>query len=85
MTPNGYADAPVGDRFVLPHEEQMKMRDFLSILNDNDGSKDVVYIQKQNSSFTDEFSELIPDAGMMIFIRAIFYFFFKRWGNFNYS
>ena len=65
MTPNGYADAPVGDHFVLPHEEQMKMRDFLRLLNDEEkGSQDVVYIQKQNSSFTDEFSELIPDAGM---------------------
>ena len=50
MTPNGYADAPVGDKFVLPHEELMKMKDFLSVLNDH-SSKDVVYIQKQNSSF----------------------------------
>ena len=63
MTPNGYADAPVGDKFVLPHEELMKMKDFLSVLNDH-SSKDVVYIQKQNSSFTDEFKELIPDAGL---------------------
>ena len=63
MTPNGYADAPVGEKFVLPHEEQMKMSDFLKVLN-NHHSKDVVYIQKQNSSFTDEFHQLIPDAGM---------------------
>ncbi|XP_066929748.1 bifunctional peptidase and (3S)-lysyl hydroxylase Jmjd7-like [Clytia hemisphaerica] len=65
MTPNGYADAPVGEKFVLPHEEQMKMSDFLKMLN-NHNSKDVVYIQKQNSSFTDEFHQLVPDAASEI-------------------
>lgn len=67
MTPNGYADAPVGERFVLPHEEQMTMSDFLRLLNKQQeaGSRDVVYVQKQNSSFTDEFSELMPDAGIL--------------------
>jgi len=66
MTPNGYADAPMGDRFVLPHEEQMRMREFVDVLNSSSLSSsggDVVYIQKQNSSFTEEFEELIPDAG----------------------
>lgn len=81
MTPNGYADAPVGDRFVLPHEEQMKMRDFLQLLN-NERSKDVVYIQKQNSSFTDEFSELIPDAGNYYLYRHFLFIpMFMRYVN----
>lgn len=62
-TPNGYADAPVGDQFILPDEQVMKFKEFLTKLDAN-VDDEVVYIQKQNSSFTDEFSELMPDAGI---------------------
>ncbi len=62
-TPNGYADAPIGDRFVLPGEKIMLFKDFLRIWEENDTSNGVHYIQKQNSNFTDEFSVLVGDAG----------------------
>ena len=65
FTPNGYADAPVGDQFVLPDERGMNFGTFLDILEKNRGEK-VAYIQKQNSSFLDEFEELIPDAGLYL-------------------
>ena len=79
MTPNGYADAPIGDRFVLPHEGAMRMREFVDVLNSTSSlsSPDVVYIQKQNSSFTEEFEELIPDAGLSCFLRISILFKFQ--------
>eukprot|EP00794_Sanderia_malayensis_P005279 gene5279-5946_t len=61
-TPNGYADAPVGDRFVLPEEKFMLFKEFLTIWEENDKTNGVHYIQKQNSNFTDEFSVLVKDA-----------------------
>lgn len=68
MTPNGYADSPVGDRFVQPDEHCMPFRQFLEILyvqtEDSDGiDRDIAYVQKQNSSLTDEFFELLKDTG----------------------
>ena len=63
ITPNGYADAPVGDKFVLPDEKEMEFKEFLIKLEQNSKHDEVVYIQKQNSSFLEEFFELIPDAG----------------------
>ena len=63
VTPNGYADAPLGDRFVLPEERLMPFRKFLSIWERKEKSNGVFYIQKQNSNFTDEFSQLLADAG----------------------
>lgn len=65
MTPNGYADAPIGKRFVQPDEHQMTFEEFLKILmGEND--QDIAYVQKQNSSFTDEFCELLPDTGKCV-------------------
>ena len=63
VTPNGYADAPLGDRFVLPEERLMLFKDFLDIWARKVKANGVFYIQKQNSNFTDEFNELIKDAG----------------------
>jgi len=62
VTPHGYADAPLGDRFLLPEERLMPFRKFLSIWERKEKSNGVFYIQKQNSNFTDEFSQLITDA-----------------------
>lgn len=66
ITPNGYADATIGKNFVLPDEKEMKFRDFLQKLKLNKKGDEILYIQKQNSSFLDEFSELIPDAASEI-------------------
>ncbi|XP_001637377.3 bifunctional peptidase and (3S)-lysyl hydroxylase Jmjd7 [Nematostella vectensis] len=62
VTPNGYADAIVGDRFVMPEERLMKFGHFLDILEKRVEANGVFYVQKQNSNFTDEFSEIISDA-----------------------
>ena len=64
VTPNGYADGVVGDRFVMPEERTMKFAEFLDILEGRSTKEGgIFYIQKQNSNFTDEFSELLSDAG----------------------
>ena len=63
VTPNGYADAPLGDRFVLPEERIMPFDKFLKIWQRKEKSNGVFYIQKQNSNFTDEFGQLMADAG----------------------
>ena len=73
VTPNGYADAPLGDRFLLPEERLMPFHRFLNIWNKKEKSNGVFYIQKQNSNFTDEFSQLIADAGKIIFCFAGYY------------
>ena len=43
----------------------MKFKEFIEIHKKNK-QNDVAYIQNQNSSFLEEFSELLPDAGMTI-------------------
>ena len=48
-------------RFVMPHEEQMLFRDFVSIIEEPSKSTGVHYIQKQNSNLTEEISDLIDD------------------------
>ncbi|XP_031573392.1 bifunctional peptidase and (3S)-lysyl hydroxylase Jmjd7-like [Actinia tenebrosa] len=66
VTPNGYADAVVGDRFVMAEDRSMKMKQFLDILDHKTEEKGIFYIQKQNSNFTEEFSEIICDAELDI-------------------
>ena len=63
VTPNGYADAICGDRFVMPEEREMTMAQFLDILHGDqkDKANGVFYIQKQNSNLMDEFSSIIKD------------------------
>ncbi|XP_065657206.1 bifunctional peptidase and (3S)-lysyl hydroxylase Jmjd7 isoform X1 [Hydra vulgaris] len=65
LTPNGYADAPQGDYFVMPYEIETTFKNFLHDLQREDKT-DVLYLQNQNSSFTKQFSELIPDAALDI-------------------
>jgi len=62
VTPNGYADAPQGDLFVMPEERTMKMTDFLNIIDNPESANGVFYIQKQNSNLTEEFEEILCDV-----------------------
>ena len=62
VTPNGYADAVFENRFVMPEERVMTFGSFLDIVEGKVKANGIFYIQKQNSSFTDEFKDLIPDA-----------------------
>ncbi|XP_013379747.1 jmjC domain-containing protein 7 [Lingula anatina] len=62
VTPNGYADAVSGNKFVMPEERQITFNKFLDILENKDTVPGIFYIQKQNSNFTEEFPELLPDA-----------------------
>ncbi|XP_062509764.1 bifunctional peptidase and (3S)-lysyl hydroxylase Jmjd7-like [Corticium candelabrum] len=66
VTPNGYADSVVGDRFVMPEERRMKFVDFLDIMRHPTRHSGVFYIQKQNSNFSEEFKELLSDAELHI-------------------
>ena len=70
LTPNGYADAPQGDHFVMPYEIETTFTNFLQMLQSEDIS-DIAYLQNQNSSFTEQFNELIPDACNVKFYRAV--------------
>ena len=63
VTPNGYADAVRGDKFVMPEERKLPFSEFLDIIEgDKKESKGIFYIQKQNSNFTEEFESLMSDA-----------------------
>ena len=65
ITPNGYADAVNGNRFVMPEERMTTFGDFLDIISTADISSKppgVFYVQKQNSNMTDEFKELLEDV-----------------------
>jgi len=62
VTPDGLADAPKGDQFVMPEERSMNMEEFLDIIEDPETANGVFYIQKQNSNLTEEFVELMVDV-----------------------
>ena len=67
VTPNGYADAVVGEEwFVTPLEMQMKFSEFVDLLEKGGHTrfpKGVYYIQKQNSNFTmAQYEPLVHDA-----------------------
>lgn len=68
ITPNGYADGLAEkdgkEYFVMPLERQMAMNDFLDTLDNHHPL--VHYIQKQNSNFTDDFSELCSDIDISL-------------------
>ncbi|CAH1786743.1 unnamed protein product [Owenia fusiformis] len=61
-TPNGYADAVHQNKFIMPEEKTMTMNSFLDIMETPENYNGVYYVQKQNSNFTAEFSEIIDDA-----------------------
>ena len=62
VTPNGFADAVVGNKFVMPEEREMKFSKFLDILEGKVKEQGIFYVQKQNSNLTEEFQELCTDA-----------------------
>jgi jumonji domain-containing protein 7 len=62
VTPDGLADAPRGDLFMMPEERRMEMGQFLDILERPDSAEGVFYIQKQNSNLTDEFQDIMEDV-----------------------
>lgn len=66
VTPNGYADAVVGDKFVMPEEREMQFSKFLDILEGRIQKRGIFYVQKQNSNLTDEFQELCFEAASEI-------------------
>ena len=66
VTPNGYADAIATDKFgneyfVQPEERTIKISEFLDEL-DNPKQDEIFYIQRQNSNFEMEYSELWRDV-----------------------
>ncbi|GIX86832.1 bifunctional peptidase and [Caerostris darwini] len=61
VTPNGYADAIVDDKFVLPEERTMPFTEFLDEMESPRESR-VFYLQKQNNCLADEFSSLLNDV-----------------------
>ena len=70
VTPNGRADAIVGERFVEPCEERMTMRRLLDSLGAASG--DVPYLSSQCSNLTGELSCLRDDVGDAIpFAREV--------------
>ena len=62
VTPNGYADAVVGDKFVMPEEREMEFSKFLDILEGKSKEQGIFYVQKQNSNLTSDFKELCEEA-----------------------
>ncbi|XP_011301391.1 jmjC domain-containing protein 7 [Fopius arisanus] len=67
VTPTGYADAIARNEeddeeyFVMPEEREMTMSEFLDNLT-TPRDDEVLYIQKQNSNFQEEFHELWRDV-----------------------
>ncbi|XP_016347956.1 bifunctional peptidase and (3S)-lysyl hydroxylase JMJD7 isoform X2 [Sinocyclocheilus anshuiensis] len=62
VTPNGYADAVNGDRFVMPEERQMTFSSLLDIIEGKVKCSGVFYVQKQCSNLTEELPELTGDV-----------------------
>lgn len=65
VTPNGFADAVNGDRFVMPEERQMRLSEVLDVIEGKvqkrRGGGGVFYVQKQCSNLLLELPELTSD------------------------
>jgi len=66
VTPDGFADAVHEGLFVTPAERQMTLSHFLDIIEQKTPTNGIFYIQKQNSNFTDEFTELSDDVDLQM-------------------
>lgn len=64
ITPNGYADAVVDGKFLMPEERSITFSDFIQTLIKPQTS--VYYIQKQNNNLIEEFSALHDDIELHI-------------------
>uniref|UniRef100_A0AAY4BUV5 Bifunctional peptidase and (3S)-lysyl hydroxylase JMJD7 n=1 Tax=Denticeps clupeoides TaxID=299321 RepID=A0AAY4BUV5_9TELE len=64
VTPNGYADAVFGDRFVMPEERRMAFSSLLDVVEGRGGAGQpaVFYVQKQCSNLIEELPELTGDV-----------------------
>ncbi|KAJ8399505.1 hypothetical protein AAFF_G00412170 [Aldrovandia affinis] len=61
VTPNGYADAVRGDRFVMPEERRMTFSSLLDAMERREEGAGVFYVQKQCSNLMEELPELTGD------------------------
>ncbi|XP_036398847.1 bifunctional peptidase and (3S)-lysyl hydroxylase JMJD7 isoform X1 [Megalops cyprinoides] len=61
VTPNGYADAVLGDRFIMPEERHMTFSSLLDIMEQKEEGQGVFYLQKQCSNLMEELPELTGD------------------------
>ncbi|XP_070697918.1 bifunctional peptidase and (3S)-lysyl hydroxylase JMJD7 [Pempheris klunzingeri] len=62
VTPNGYADAVSGDRFVMPEERPMSFSSVLDVIEGKVQHSGVLYVQKQCSNLLQELPELTADV-----------------------
>nr|XP_055134819.1 bifunctional peptidase and (3S)-lysyl hydroxylase JMJD7 isoform X2 [Symphalangus syndactylus] len=61
VTPDGYADAVRGDRFVMPAEHRLPLSFVLDVLEGRAQHPGVLYVQKQCSNLPTELPQLLPD------------------------
>ncbi|XP_058283455.1 bifunctional peptidase and (3S)-lysyl hydroxylase JMJD7 isoform X1 [Hylobates moloch] len=61
VTPDGYADAVRGDRFVMPAERRLPLSFVLDVLEGRAQHPGVLYVQKQCSNLPTELPQLLPD------------------------
>ncbi|KAF5925526.1 hypothetical protein HPG69_001973 [Diceros bicornis minor] len=61
VTPDGYADAVRGDRFVMPAERRLPLSCVLDVLEGQAQHPGVLYVQKQCSNLPTELPQLLPD------------------------
>ncbi|XP_017386526.1 bifunctional peptidase and (3S)-lysyl hydroxylase JMJD7 isoform X2 [Cebus imitator] len=61
VTPDGYADAVRGDRFVMPAERRLPLSFVVDVLEDRAQHPGVLYVQKQCSNLPTELAQLLPD------------------------
>ncbi|XP_073067779.1 bifunctional peptidase and (3S)-lysyl hydroxylase JMJD7 [Manis javanica] len=61
VTPDGYADAVRGDRFVMPAERRLPLSCVLDVLEGQAQHPGVLYVQKQCSNLPGELPQLLPD------------------------
>lgn len=61
VTPDGYADAVRGDRFVMPAERRLALSCVLDVLEGRAQHPGVLYVQKQCSNLPTELPQLLPD------------------------
>nr|XP_006201743.2 bifunctional peptidase and (3S)-lysyl hydroxylase JMJD7 isoform X2 [Vicugna pacos] len=61
VTPDGYADAVQGDRFVMPAERRLPLSCVLDVMEGRAQHPGVLYVQKQCSNLPTELPQLLPD------------------------
>lgn len=61
VTPDGYADAVRGDRFVMPAERRLPLSCVLDVLEGRAQHPGVLYVQKQCSNLSTELPQLLSD------------------------